>query len=48
MRKPLLFKRVRYSKKLDKKYSAAQKSVMFMHDLTTLIKSVADENGFIG
>jgi len=32
MRKPLLFKRVRYSKKLSEKCSVAQKSVMFMND----------------
>jgi len=32
MRKPLLFERVRYSKKLAEKCSIAQKSVMFMND----------------
>ena len=32
MRKPLLFKHVRYLKKLAEKCSVALKSVMFMHD----------------
>jgi len=41
MRKPLLFKRVQYQKKLAEKFSVAQKSVMFM-------KSVDDEEGFLG
>jgi len=38
MRKPLLFKRVRYSKKLAKKCSAALKSVMFMNDFDNFNK----------
>ena len=41
MRKPLLFKRVQYQKKLAEKFSVVQKSVMFM-------KSVDDEEGFLG
>jgi len=44
MRKPLLFERVRCSKKLAEKCSAALKSMI----LITLIKSVEDENNFIG
>jgi len=38
MRKPLLFERVRYSKKLAEKCSAALKSVMFMDDFDNFIK----------
>jgi len=38
MRKPLLFKRVRYSKKLAENCRAALKSVMFMHDFDNFNK----------
>ena len=48
MRKPLLFERVGYSKKLSEKCSAALKSVMFMDDFDKFNKKVEDENGFIG
>jgi len=47
MIKPLLFERVRYSKKLAEKCSAALKSVMLMNDFDNFNKSVEDENGFI-
>jgi len=40
--------RVQYSKKLAENCRAALKSVMFTDDFVTLIKSVEDENGFIG
>jgi len=48
MRKPLLFERVRYLKKLAEKFSASLKSVMFMDDFDKFNKKVEDENGFIG
>jgi len=38
MRKPLLFKLVRYSKKLAEKCRAALKSVMFMNDFDNFNK----------
>jgi len=38
MRKPLLLKRVRYSKKLAEKCRAALKSVMFMNDFDNFNK----------
>jgi len=47
MSKPLLFKRVRCSKKLAKKYSAAIKTDRFMNYFDNFKKSVEDENGFI-
>ena len=48
MRKPSLFKRIQYSKKLAEKCSAVLKSVTFMNDFDILIKIVEDENGVIG
>jgi len=38
MRKPLLFKRVRHSKKLAEKCSASLKPVMFMNDFDNFNK----------
>jgi len=46
MRKPLLFERVRYSKKLDKKYSSALKPVMFMNDFDNFNKKCLGSKRF--
>jgi len=48
MRKPLLFNRVRHSKKLEK-FNKAQKLVMFMNDFDNFNEKCRDdEKGFIG